>query len=458
MLVHDCFSRFRYISTYSEMCRWCYVVNEDVVIPPIASRYNGRMLNDPIIVRKGEHVFHAIRNSVEDAFELRAVYNHFLFERLPSLFESSGCYQKGSNSTKSQARPPTGIADEFFEFESALEFLTLHNPTRMKALEQLELNYHKAIQQVKQERVSAISSLQTRQSLEMDMLTSAGQCDKRELEALVSQHVAEMDAVVAHWDKELSSLHRRQLAEYKELVMEVYCSEKSLSQSARRSDYNIAEYRRPEIPGLRWQSLVPVSVSTHAAFRTRLVRLTHMEGDFIESVIVPVLPDADPRLDPEEQVLAAPSKVKSAVVLGCHAGFEFKSNQDAALSKIVDLAAPGDCRWPSLAEQRRAVAGSAGESKYVVTRHSNLGHGVVAIFHCMSESSISEIVEWCDCMHIERLFLPHAIVPDLLAPGASSEQSDLVAVTISAVRRLSNVVSDPGLRELVIVSPAGTNV
>jgi hypothetical protein len=61
-------------------------------------------------------------------------------------------------------------------------------------------------------------------------------------------------------------------------------------------------------------------------------------------------------------------------------------------------------------------------------------------------------------MHVERLFVPHAIVPDLLAPGASEAGSDLVSIVTAGVRQLSNVVSDQALREIVFVHSVPSNV
>lgn len=434
-----------------EMCRWCFVVSCDIVIPPIVSKYTGKRLCDAMSVKRGERLFDVVRRNVKDVYEQRAVYNHCLFEHISPILD-----ERAIVAERKRPRLLTGIEDEFFEFENALSFLTQHTPTRMKTLEQLEGNYHKSIQQVKHSQRAAVSALQTRQALEMDMITSTGECEKLELETMVTQHVSEMDAVVAHWHKELTDLHQRQLTEYKALVMEVFLSESKTSHPVTALGWQ-REYRRPEIVGLTWQSMWPVSVSTNEAFKTRLVRCTSMQGDFLDSLITPLLVEPESFLDPEELIACKVDKVRSAVVLGFDTRLCLNSNQDSLISRVIDGDAPSDCRWPSLAHQLEKVKMQGPDSLFV-TRHSNLANGVVAIFHCANDTCLPSILQWCDCMHVERLFVPHAIVPDLLAPGASEAGSDLVSIVTAGVRQLSNVVSDQALREIVFVHSVPSNV
>jgi len=208
------------------MCRLCALAPVDLEIPPVRAKYGPeRFLNKLIPVSKGEFVLDAIKKSVKDPFEQMAVYDLFM----ASLSSFSGIAVPTSAAPVTAVCVKEGVSEEIIEFEKALGLLQQHNPTRMKTLEQLEGNFHKAVQTVKQQRSSALSSLHRRQALEMDMLSSETmdkKIMKSELEALVSQHVSEMDSVQAHWKREVKKAQDRQLKEYRDLVLEVFESEK----------------------------------------------------------------------------------------------------------------------------------------------------------------------------------------------------------------------------------------
>lgn len=405
-----------------------------------------------------------IRQLLEDPFAQRAVFD-YAFDVIINQLDKISPPEIRISPTP---RPLSGISDDVYIFHDALEYLTTHNPTRMKTIEQLELNYHKAVYSVKQQRKSAMTGLQTRQSLEMDILTAKGRYDKAELEALVLQHVQEMDAMVSHWAEEIRSVQNRQLREYKELVMEVYESEKSESSHRTNRYLTPRTYARPEVAGLTWISMTPVAAIPVRDHRARLIRVTHMKGDFLSRVVCPTVMTAETsELDPEEllAVRSAAEEPVSAVLLGVSKrSLEFNSNQDADLLNILDNNCPTDCRWPSLVDQIKTLrsmyaGGIPPDRNFFISRHSNAAYGVSLIFHAMLDWDQSEVIQdiiaWAEIFGVERLFLSSALVPDLRAPRAqdlSSVENATYTSVVGAVRRLSNVVEDPALGEIVIVS------
>ena len=442
------------------MCRLCLVAGEEgLSIPPVRSKYHkSRFLNkEPIIVKPHACVFDSICGQIQDPYEQWGLFQHVL-ANLPTH----------GDIRKQLSLPPVitvGIGTESEQFEQALNFLSSHNPARMKTIEQLERNYTKAVFVAKQQRASAISSLQTRQSLEMDMLTSQSNGhSKQDLEALVHQHVSEMDSLVSHWDAEVRTIHQRQLKEYRELVIEVVQSElsslglSSLGPSVQKPTAQRI-YGRPEIFGLEWQTMTPIAIVSNHSFRARLVRLTQMKGDFIDSLVVPAtLSDEDhSMLDPEEQcAMSSRSQqrpVVSALVLGSDLS-SFKSNQDIEVVKRIDQDSPADCRWPSLGDQMDHMR--ANNPSVALTRHSNLGNGVTAIFF-LPEQHVSVdtfvcIFQYCENIGIERLFVPSFLAKDLRAPSVDkSEAIETTSLVTVALTRLSNLIHNPSLDEVVIV-------
>ena len=438
------------------MCRLCAVAPLDFEIPPLKSKFNPeRYLNKTIPVRRGEFVLEEIRNYVKDPFEQLALYD---------LFLASLSGQRMVADRSPSDPPPAfveGVSAEIIAFEKALTYLERHNPTRMKTLEQLEQNYHKSVQTVKQQRAAALSSLHTRQALEMDMITSqAGGYEKSELKALVNQHVSEMDSIHCHWEKEVRGTQQRQLKEYKELVQEVFESEKGKVSSPQTVKKRI--YKRAQLAEAEFVRMMPLAVRPDLSRPVRVIRSTEFKGDFISSIFsrnIVAGRDSPPDLDPEEQCCLVSSHVKSAAIIGIHpdeAGKK-KSNQYMELLDFVDSVCPTDCRYPSLSEQLAHVGSSLRDGRGVaaVTRHSNLGNGVSIIFHLLecNQEIFKSVLGMCDCLGIERIFAPHIIVPDLRVPSVTGMHPLVQPLLISAARQLSNFISNPSLDELVVIYP-----
>ena len=435
------------------MCRFCCVSAVSLEIPRIPSKFNKqRSLNiDPIPVNSGECVWEIIQGSVKCPYEQLAIHEFAL-----KLIAE---YHEGANlaDVVSEQLPmilAVGVEEEWLEFERALAFLASHNPTRMKTIEQLELNYRKSVLTSKQQRHSALTSLQTRQSLEMDMLQQSSSSSRSELESLVHQHCSEIDGLVAFWDAEIQSVRLRQLCEYKDLVTEVVHSESAAASIVKNNRHR--EYRRPEVVGLEWISMKVVAVRPSLHHKTRLVRISIFQGDFISSLISPKIADSSGILDPEELcVLSNSDSVASAMVLGTSSSsFTFNSNQDIELVRRIDNESPADCRWPSLTEQvesLRQKCPSVGK-----TRHSNLGHGITTIYHmqpcCFSSESVwLKLFEDCEGSGINRVFIPSELVADLRAPVVHGVESQQIVEAV--LKRLSNVFDNVSLDELVVVYP-----
>lgn len=435
------------------MCRLCFVAETDFEILPIRSKFNrNRFLNsETILVNKGERLLDRITSVVANPFEQLALHSYVL----KSITESTVGLSVGKDgSVFPEYLIVSGVKNEWLEFEDALNFLAHHNPTRMKTIEHLELNYRKAVSQSKTQRASALASLQTRQSLEMDMLTSQQSYAKSDLEALVQQHCSEIDALEDHWASAIRNVQQRQLQEYKDLVMEVVQRE-----TFPPTWYEPREYSRPEIMGLSYMSMHPVAVSSSIGNKARLVRISHMRGDFLSSLISSKILSIDQsNLDPEEQCASNSTvhEISSAVVLGTSSrSFSFKSNQDTELLRKIDSESPADCRWPSLLEQVELLRSSE-SSAIRKTRHSNLGHGICALYHLLvrdvDESTLVTILKDCEFLGVRRVFIPSFLVPDLRAPSiADLDGTNVIPIVPLAVKRLSNVLSFPSLDEIVLV-------
>jgi hypothetical protein len=447
------------------MCRLCYTCSEDVIIPPVKSKFNRqRFLNkNPIHVPKDEIVLEAIKREVPDPYEQLAVYMHFMFGHIERF---TGAHKEARKGTRESPLPPVieGTEKEWREFEKALLFLAQTNPTRMKTIEQLELNYRKSLRNVKQQRVSAQSSLQTRQSLEMDMLTGQmGGFSKNDIESLVHQHCVETDTLVSHWESEIRSIQQRQLREYRDLVMEVVHGQDLSGPLV----WEKRTYGRPEIEGLRWISMQPVALTAGSLnmkrAKPRLVRVTLMEGEDFLSTIVSPKEEREHSLDPEEECAAnIDETIVSAVILGVSNG-SFKSNQDLALLKIVDTTSASDCRWPSLAEQFESL-GTQWPFCIGKTRHSNIAHGIIAIYFLSQEENrledqLVQVFEDCDRTGVKRVFVPNKIEGDLLAPpstSSSDEETSVDTTVVQALKRIPNIYcpSYVSLDEIVIIGSA----
>jgi hypothetical protein len=395
-----------------------------------------------IIVEKKEKILDVIQESLANPYEALAVYE-WVMKGEQVL---AGCRSGNEESAMVVSPIHSGLDHHSFEFERALNFLARTNPARMKTIEHLETNYRRSMLDMKKQRASAVASLQTRQSLEMDMLTSSKH-SKPDLQSMVHQHVAEMDALMAFWQVEIRTLHQRQLVEYRELVSEVVASE-GMTSSWTHRERKPRIYARPEIDQLEWISMQPVAVVSDVSRRARLVRLTRMSGDILSALSSPLPFDDSSLIDPEEEECCPRSVVRSAVLLGTE---KFKSNQDTELRNRIDMKCPSDCRWPCLGEQIELV-GSARISK---TRHSNIAHGIGTIYFASQIPTLDDLTNVfndCELNEIERLFIPRNFKMDLRAPAAGGQETqDMYDKVLSAIRGLCNRIETPWLDEVVLV-------
>jgi len=445
------------------MCRLCYIAETDFSVPPIMSKFNkDRFLNAKSLeIKKGENVMDGIsENGGLNIYEQLSLHTYVM--KCLAEHRDGDRIEKDPSSDSEQSQIASGVTQEWQEFESALQFLSRHNPTRFKTIEHLEQNYRISLSQAKQQRASALSSLQTRQSLEMDMLTAQSNYAKSDIEALVQQHCAEVDALVDHWAETIRGIQQRQLVEYRDLVMEVVQSELSGREQIFRNNFHeLRQYFRPEIPGLNYLFMRPVCVNKFREHRVRLIRVSHMEGDFLSSLVVPRVPEMDQSvLDPEEQCASndVMDEVISAIILGCSSPrFEFKSNQDQELLRKIDTESPSDCRWPCLLEQVELLR-SLRESPIRKTRHSNLGNGISVIYHIdfarIDSEKIQAVFKDCELSGVRRVFIPDVLVPDLRAPSVQTQGGvDVASLAIPALKQLSNVYHGPSVDEVVIIQP-----
>lgn len=420
----------------------------------------------------GQKIWEILESHIEDPFARNAFYESLL----KGFVDVRSSVVKGEDEGSEQVGFLDGIPPEYIEFHEALNFLRIHNPTRMKAIEQLETNYHRAVQLLKVQKRSALTSLQTRQSLEMDMLTNQRDFSKPELEALVGQHIAEVDGLVSHWEEEIRTLQTVQLKEYRELVMEVYCSEKMGKLEVRRENVVVGKsmrgkWERPILPpGTEWIKMVPIAaLGPGTGPGARCVRLIHLRSeDYVSSVINPIIAPNE-EFDPEELCFVEESNtVVCGVVLGAFADLGLKSNQDIQLLKILDKC-PVDCRWPSFVDQIATVrmSGESGRERgrVVVTRHSNLGLGVKFILHKIFENDdivriedVVELLEIADSLRIERLYVADVFAADLRSPTVIDKSTrpdrarEFLHVLKIAISRLDNQFSNPAkLREIVVI-------
>ena len=442
------------------MCRLCFVSPVDFEIPPIRSKFNEeRFLNDePIRVGKGYCLFESIRSVISNPCEQLALHEIAL-----KMIASCKCENREEMKQEESLAIIAGLNEEWLSFEEAIQFLASHNPTRMKTIEQLESNYRKTLFTVKQNRTSGLASLQTRQSLEMDMLTSQSNYTKADLESLVQQHCSEMDCLMHHWDSEIRSVQQRQLREYKDLVMEVFQSERGSGNIA-VSNFAVTarrQYSRPDVHGLEWLSMRAVAVRSSISHKARLVRITRMRGDFLSSLIPSKqIAEIDlSNLDPEEQCASSESHVSSALIIGVSSNqFTFRSNQDIELVRRIDTECPGDCRWPTLVEQIEVLRNQSAKKCVAKTRHSNLGSGIGTIYHIdpevfYDELNLLELFQDCEGLGVKRIFIPSVFVADMRAPfllekGGSRDSERII---LGALGKLSNMLESPSLDEVVIV-------
>jgi hypothetical protein len=426
------------------MCRYCFVVNFDFIVPPIPSRYRkGEYLSpDPIVIRPGDVLFNRIPQT-NNVYERIAIFEHAV-DLVGSTFPES----ISNRESETSLRPLYGIDGKFFELERAINYLSEHNPKRLKVIEQLEMNYYSGIDVKKNQRNTAISTLQTRQSLEMDILINSNTQGKDdELKMLVAQHYEEIETVEKYWNQIIQEEEDRCLNEFIDLVLEVYTGEMNNCAGPSSQLFYQQSYKRPD--GMEWISLSPVAVVKRTDYKTRLVRVTKVRvGDYMKIFSREDRFKFFDRLDPEELVLETKNGPVIGAVLGASKSLDLKSNQDVALLKLIG----SDCRWPSLRNQFESIRKGI-FFNFFVTRHSNINTSF--IFHIVDdeEASIGDIIQFSDHVGIDQLYIPLSLVPDVNAPSVDSGFETEEIVVESVRSRLDNVFpqNKRNLKDIFIV-------
>ena len=450
------------------MCRKCYVPNHAISV-----EVPGRFGRESVKVRclPGFSMWQSI--SAKDFFE-----KEYVFEYVLGKIGDAGALAQmhAPLHAEDPSFIPDGVSNDFKTFAIALAHLALHQPTRMKAIEQLEVRYHKSVSLAKAQRRQALTSLQTRQALEMDMLSGRG-CGRVELELMVHQHVSEVEGLTDFWAKEIAGLLSVQLREYKELVLEIHAeggarsgamvgippadvsaaalgcvsaaANRDVSSPAMPHVIGVSPpisycFQRPEIPGTQWRGLQAIAAQTDLTRPARLIRLITLKGDFLSTALAPLVHQDDMNVDPE--IVSAPA-ISSAVVLGFSQGLRMQSNQDAEVLRLMD-AAPADCRWPSFQSQIEAIPPNA---PLFLTHHSNLANGVKCIFHMSTEDGLESVFRRADALGIVRVFVPEILVPDLRCPSIAPSGCGMGALAAGAARALPNSTANMCLREIVLI-------
>lgn len=126
-------------------------------------------------------------------------------------------------------------------FWCAYDFLLRHRASFFRTIGTLEESYLKEFRELKAGRLNSISQLQMRQSIEMENVyrqtdDESQEVVSRDVQALVAQHVGELDAVELHWRTEIEQLKVRQKASYRNLIVDRF--EQEVSQLEAPGDYS----------------------------------------------------------------------------------------------------------------------------------------------------------------------------------------------------------------------------
>jgi len=131
-------------------------------------------------------------------------------------------------------------------FWCAYDFLLRHCPVFFRTIGMLEESYLKENRDLQVGRITSISQLQTRQSIEMENIRQQaeqvhviheGQNVSHDVQNMVAQHVGELDAVELHWRTEIQMLEAKQRASYCDLVVDFFEQE---IQQVQQEDADVA--------------------------------------------------------------------------------------------------------------------------------------------------------------------------------------------------------------------------
>ena len=400
------------------MCKKCVRPKMDVSV---------QIGNHVIALHAGEAIFDSITRDVPDAFEAELLVDTVL-EILDAIDDSVE-----SESPLGSIRSFRNVGAECIAFNEAICFLSLSDPMRMKTIQQLEIQYDENVSKKKAARKSAQASLQTRQSLEMDMLTNNPQYSKKELEMLVYQHVTELDDLEIYWDAEITNARSKQMQEYMALVMEVY-----------KTHFGTLPVRLSNSFPPTHPVFSAIAVRRDITVPARLVRLIELSGDFFSTVLKPRKMCMQ---DPEEEFHQEEREPKSAVLLGSHVSGK-STCQQVALLRFIDNEAPTECRWPSFKQQS---VGNVPEGIFE-SYHSNLGLGIERIFHIVDSTCLVDTLKLADTTGIQRIYIPHVIVADLLCPSLPEEDLEFFSCIKGAIR--SRLSPNGSLLEVVLIRPS----
>ena len=427
------------------MCRMCKrcLVPSQTFEAKFSCKYSN--IDRLVVCKLGEPIFRSLQWL--DPFEREFVLDYIMGEFGDEYFSSS-ITQMSAIDTQKVNKFVEGVSNDYHLFANSIELLSATRPVRMKAISQLEAAFQQSVMAMKAQRKSALSSLHTRQSLEMDMQSS----NSGEVEGMVHQHMAEIDELVQFWNSKLHELTSVQMNEYKALVNDVL--EEKANPDERNGHTKSYKFKRLEISGFEWRGFEPVAAAqfcTH--FPARLIRLITLKGDFF-SVIHP-MKYVDSFADPEEEVVLH-DELESAVVIGRRDYGQSANNQDCALERLFDEA-PVDCRWPSYSEQIHNIhQQDSSDTNIHITRHSNLSHGIRLIFHvrpCEDMSShISRIFSFADANGIKRVYVPLEIVSDWLSPtNIFTDDRQMKQMLKTQIRKLGNCFTNSTLEEIVLI-------
>lgn len=119
---------------------------------------------------------------------------------------------------------------EEMTFWCAYDFLLRHRPTFFRTIGTLEDTYLMENRELQAGRLTSISQLQMRQSIEMENVRQQAEKIRvddeegvsRDVQSLVAQHVGELDAVELHWQTEIDMLKVKQKASYRDLIVDFF--------------------------------------------------------------------------------------------------------------------------------------------------------------------------------------------------------------------------------------------
>ena len=107
------------------------------------------------------------------------------------------------------------------QFWCAYDYLLRHCPEKFKTLGHLEEANLRSVRELREAREKAGEDLQPRQASEMEKVMERGD----DIEQLVHQHVAEMEALDRKFNHEISELQASQLESFRDLILDLHEAE-----------------------------------------------------------------------------------------------------------------------------------------------------------------------------------------------------------------------------------------